>query len=195
VVLWDPCCGSGYLLTVIALLHRTMLRSVLATDIDPQAVELARQNLALLDPAALIAREHELAERAERFDKPSYLDTAQAAHRLSAKLTRQGGGLPVLTREANVFDRKDLAAAVRDVNPDVVITDVPYGEQTAWLGANDGADVPEMLAAIASVLPEDAVLGVTVRGRRVPLGGARRRESLKIGTRAVALLYAGDVAG
>jgi hypothetical protein len=43
------------------------------------------------------------------------------------------------------------------------------------------------------VLPGDAVLGVTTRGRRVPLGGIHPRETLKVGTRAVALLYAGDV--
>ena len=195
VALWDPCCGSGYLLTVIALLHRRLLRSVLATDIDPRATELARQNLALLDPEALIVRGHELAERAERYGKPSYLDTAQAAHRLSAQLARQGGPLPVVVREANAFDAADLAAIVPGACPDVVITDVPYGEQTAWLGADDGGGVPQLLAAMASVLPADAVLGVAIRGRRVPLGGTRPRESLKLGTRTVALLYAGDVTG
>jgi hypothetical protein len=193
VALWDPCCGSGYLLTVIALLHRGLLRSVLATDIDPRAAELASQNLAMLDPAALIAREKELAARAERFAKPSYLDTAQAAHRLSAELTRQGGPLPVRVREANAFDRQDLAAVVAGGRPDVVLTDIPYGEQTAWLGAHDDAGLPRMLAALAAVLPGDAVLGVTTRGRRVPLGGIHPRETLKVGTRAVALLYAGDV--
>jgi hypothetical protein len=180
---------------VIALLHRRLLRSVLATDLDPRATALARQNLALLDPAALIAREKELAERAERFAKPSYLDTAQAAHRLGTELARQGGSLPVQVREANAFDRRDLAAAVAGGCPDVVLTDMPYGEQTAWLGGHDGAGLPQMLAAVAAALPGDAVLGVTTRGRRVPLGGIRPRETLKVGTRAVALLRAGDVTG
>ncbi len=48
LTLWDPCCGSGYLVTVIGLLHRPRLRRVIATDVQPQAVSLATENLALL---------------------------------------------------------------------------------------------------------------------------------------------------
>jgi hypothetical protein len=191
-VLWDPCCGSGYLLTVLGLLHRRSIGAVLATDAAEPALDLARRNLALLDPRALQERAAELDARAEEFGKPSYREAAESARRLGRTLAEDGGPLPVGVRRANAFDREELAAAVAatGVVPDLVLTDVPYGEQTDWLGADDDAGVPEMLTAVAAVLPDHAVLAVTVRGRRVPLGGVRARESFKIGTRAVALLTA-----
>ncbi|GAA5003639.1 rRNA methyltransferase [Kitasatospora paranensis] len=189
-VLWDPCCGSGYLLTVLGLLHRRSIGAVLATDAAEPALDLARRNLALLDPRALRERAAELDARAEEFGKPSYREAAESARRLGRTLAEDGGPLPATARRANAFDRAELTAAVAGIAPDVVLTDVPYGEQTDWLGADDDAGVPEMLTAVASALPDRAVLAVTVRGRRVPLGGIRARESFKIGTRAVALLTA-----
>ncbi|MFF2044462.1 rRNA methyltransferase [Kitasatospora sp. NPDC058170] len=189
--LWDPCCGSGYLLSVLGLLHRPVIGSVLATDLADEALALAEENLALLDPDALALRAQVLEERAERFGKPSYLEAADSARRLADGLARDGGRLPAEVRRANAFDREDLAEAVEGRVPDIVITDVPYGEQTGWLGAEGEAGVPEMLAAVASVLPAHAVLAVTTRGRRVPLGGVRAAESFKVGTRAVALVPAG----
>ncbi|MDH6112124.1 SAM-dependent methyltransferase [Kitasatospora sp. MAP12-15] len=189
-VVWDPCCGSGYLLSVIGLLHRRAVSSVLASDLSAEALGLARENLSLLDPAALEARAKVLEEQAERFAKPSYLESADAARRLARTLTDDGGPLPAAVHRADAFDRGELAAAVAGAAPDIVVTDVPYGEQTEWLGAEGEAGVPEMLAAVASVLPGHAVLAVTVRGRKVPLGGVRPKESFKIGTRAVALLTA-----
>jgi hypothetical protein len=56
VTIWDPCCGSGYLLTVLALQHRERVREVIASDIDADAVALARRNLALLTKRGLAAR-------------------------------------------------------------------------------------------------------------------------------------------
>lgn len=192
---WDPCCGSGYLATVLGLCHRRRIGALLATDIAPDALDLAGRNLALLDPDALEARAADLAERAERLGKPAYLEAARAARRLGRGLAGDGGALPARTARANAFDRGELAAAVAGHRPDVVVTDVPYGERTDWLGAPDGAAVPEMLAAVASVLPAHAVLAVTARGRKVPLGHVRAEESFRVGTRAVALLRASRITG
>src|SRR5919198_6265316 len=45
--LFDPCCGGGYLVTVAGLLHGDRLAGILASDIDPEAVDLAGRNLSL----------------------------------------------------------------------------------------------------------------------------------------------------
>ncbi|MFI6920033.1 rRNA methyltransferase [Nonomuraea spiralis] len=188
-VVWDPCCGSGHLLSVVGLLHRRLIASLVASDISANALDLAAANLLLLDPDALEARARVLEERAERFDKPSYLEAAGAARRLGGGLAAAGGSLPSLVRRADVFDRDELAAVTAATTPDIVITDVPYGEQTNWLGGHGEAGVPEMLGNVASVLPGEAVLAVTARGRKVPLGaGPRPRKEFRIGTRSVALL-------
>ena len=63
-IVWDPCCGSGYLLTVLSLLHRDQIAGIIGSDVDDAALELARQNLDLLSESGLALRSAELRERA-----------------------------------------------------------------------------------------------------------------------------------
>lgn len=186
---WDPCCGSGYLLTVIGLLHRRRISAALASDIDPAAVELAERNLALLTRAGLMARAAHLDEQAARWGRASHTAAAEAAHRLMAALSGDGGDLPNAVYQADVFDADRLRRLLAVRPPDVVITDVPYGEQTSWHGPNGADGVVGMLDTLGSVLGENAVIAVAVRGRKAPRADRLRTcGSFKIGTRTVALL-------
>ncbi|MEO3805556.1 rRNA methyltransferase [Nonomuraea sp. B1E8] len=193
-VVWDPCCGSGYLLTVLALSHRSRIASVLASDLDPEALGLAGRNLALLGRAGLAARAADLEARSVRFGKPAYGAAAHAAHRLAAELDAAGGDVPHAVRQADVFDPDQLRRALGHRAPDIVVTDVPYGEQTHWYGSGAASGVTGMVAALSAVLPPGSVIAVTVRGRKVPVEhGPRPRTSFKIGTRAVALFQTSGV--
>ncbi|MEU6410934.1 rRNA methyltransferase [Microbispora sp. NPDC046933] len=186
---WDPCCGSGYLLTVIGLLHRRRISAVLASDIDPAAVRLAERNLGLLAQAGLLARAAHLAEQAERLGRASYTAAAEAAHRIARTLCADGGDLPHAACQADVFDADRLRQILGGHRPDIVITDVPYGEQTSWHGPNGADGAAGMLATLGSVVGENTVIAVAVRGRKAPrVGGLRTCASFKIGTRTVALL-------
>jgi hypothetical protein len=194
VTIWDPCCGSGYLVTVLALRHRSRVREVIASDIDDAAVALARRNLALLTGAGLSTRAAELAALAGKFGKSSYAEAADAAVRLAEQLASSGGDVPSAAHVADVFDTAQVAAALDGRTAQVVITDVPYGEQTDWQGVNAGAGTPGMVRAVASIVPAETVLIVAVRGRKVPLGDqVRPIERFKIGTRSVAIARAGDL--
>lgn len=190
-LVWDPCCGSGYLLTVLALLHPRQITAVLGTDIDPAALHLAEQNLALLGREGLIARAADLDTRAERFGKPSYTAAAQAARRLARGLATGQSDVTHAVHRADVFDPDQLRRALDGRRPGVVITDVPYGEQTAWHGPDGASGVAGMLRALRVVLPANAVIAVAVRGRRLRLDdGLRAQTTFRIGTRAVALFRA-----
>ncbi|GAA2848172.1 hypothetical protein GCM10010517_05370 [Streptosporangium fragile] len=191
VVLWDPCCGSGYLLTVLAILHRSRIAAVLASDIGEDATRIAARNLALLTRAGLSERAADLRERAERFDKPSYAAAAEAAGRIGRELAGEGGDVPHRVHRADVLDPGELRAVIGERPPDIVVTDVPYGEQTAWLGPHGADGVPGMVRSLAAVLPADAVIALAARGRKVPLGALRPAASFRIGTRAVALIVPG----
>jgi hypothetical protein len=194
VTVWDPCCGSGYLLTVLALLHRREINEVIVSDIDDDAVALARRNLALLTQAGLRARAADLGELVERYGKPSHQEAVRAAGRLARLLADSGGDVPSVAQVADAFDPAQLGAVLGGRTPQLVITDVPYGEQTEWHGANAAAGAAGMVRAVASVLPADAVIVIAARGRRVPLGAeVRPFQKFKIGTRAVALLRAGQL--
>ncbi len=183
---WDPCCGSGHLLTTLVLQHRRDITAVLATDVDPEALILARKNLDLLSEQGMDARSVELRARADRLRKPSYLDAAASARRLARRLAEPGGALPSRVAQADVFSTDQLRRALAGQRPNLVLTDVPYGEQTSWAGPDRAAGIDGMLAALEEVLDDDAVIAVATRGRKARLAGPRRPlASFKIGTRAV----------
>lgn len=188
VTLWDPCCGSGHLLTVLGAIHRSSIREIVGTDVDPAALRLAARNVALLSDAGLAARAAELDEKAEHFGKPAYGAAARDARRIARGLAAAGGDVPVALARADALDAGDLERALDGRRPDLVVTDVPYGERTSWRGDRAAAGLEGLLGALAEVLDESAVVAVTVRGRSVPVGGRRRIVSFRVGTRAVALL-------
>ncbi|NLP82748.1 rRNA methyltransferase [Microbacterium sp. CFH 90308] len=189
LIVWDPCCGSGYLLTVLSLLHRDEIAGIIGSDVDDAALDLAKQNLDLLSESGLMQRSAELRERAAEFDKPSYTRAAEAAQRLAHQLTARGGPLPYSFARADAFDPQQLRRALDGQRPKMVITDVPYGEQTTWAGPRADQGLTGMLRSISSVLDDDVVIAIATRGRKVLLDERiPRLASFKVGTRAVTLL-------
>lgn len=185
--LWDPCCGSGYLATVIGLLHRDRLRYVIASDVAPEAVTLAARNLALLTQGGLAARADELRARQAELGKPGYGSAAEAATRLTERLSAAGGDLSVDTGVADAFDSASLAAFLPVPPPDLVLADLPYGRQTTWTGSlpPEADPTQAMLRALCAVLPDHAIITLTTQARKVPLPpGVRPLERLRVGTRA-----------
>jgi 23S rRNA (guanine2535-N1)-methyltransferase len=184
LTLWDPCCGSGYLATVIGLSNRATLDRILCSDVSPDAVTLASRNLALLTAAGLEGRERELLGRASEFGKQEYAERAAAARRLYEVLQASGGDLPGSAVRADVFDPAALAALPP---ADLVITDAPYGDQTEWQGTAPAAGNPlrALLGSLCQVLPGHAVVALCARQRRVtfdpPLPALER---FRIGHRA-----------
>lgn len=81
--------------------------------------------------------------------------------------------------------------------PDVVMTDVPYERQTGWHGSAAAAADPVrgLVAALGEVLPAHAVVVVTTQARKVPLPGVPLLARVRVGTRASALVRAGDGGG
>lgn len=77
----------------------------------------------------LAERERELRERAHPYQRPGYLAAAEAARRFTSALQDAGGDLPTVAATADVFVPADLAALP---TADLVVTDVPHGEQTIW---------------------------------------------------------------
>lgn len=191
--LWDPCCGSGYLVTVLALLHRRHLASVHASDIDGDAVGLAARNLALLSADGLTERARELRIEARRLNRPAMLERSAAAERLASLRDAHGGAVP------HTLARGDAFAPQPPTTPtDVVLTDVPYSELTHWHGSLP-CDEPPLLAllrSVAEVVPQHAVLVVTARTRKVALPGELKPlERFRLGSRAAVFLRAAAIPG
>lgn len=189
VRLWDPCCGSGYLATVLGLLHRDLLTHVRATDVDADAVGIAARNLELLTAEGLAERERELRRSARDFGRVAFIERAEAARDLAARLAEMGGDLPHVSAVADVF------TLTEPVESDLVITDVPYGEMTRWEGSAPEDPLRGLLASMGRVLPARAVVVVTARTRRVRLPeGVQALERVKVGNRSAVLVRARDLA-
>ncbi|TSB21415.1 rRNA methyltransferase [Streptomyces benahoarensis] len=191
-VLWDPCCGKGYLSTVVGLVHRDRIAAVVASDIDDASLEIARANLALLTARGLADRAAEQAGKAARFGKPGYTEAAAAAERLAARLAADGGDLPHTVHHADVFDPSALERAAAGFAPDIVVTDVPYGERVQWQGASD-TGLPGMLTSLARVLPERGVIAIGIRGRKFPPVPGVASRKFRVGTRSMGLFRVADV--
>ena len=195
VSLWDPCCGSGYLATVVGFLNRDRLRDVVCSDISEEAIAVAARNLRLLSRDGLADRARTQRARAAEFEKPGYADAADAAERLAVLLDAHGGDLPTRVVHANALDPASLAGALPPSAPDLVITDVPYGQQTAWIdpaGAHDRDPLTRLSDALGAVLRPDAVVAICASGRKVTIrGGPPALARFRLGTRSVVITRAG----
>lgn len=214
LTVWDPCCGAGVTLTVLGLLGVGITRLV-GTDADPEPLDLARRNLALLDPGGLAARAADLDALAARHDKPSYADAATAARTLVPASTPTWSVAVADARDTAAVRGALAGASPDDAGPDLVLADLPHGIRTTWAASptRPGAvDTPalgagparaaaadqdqdpgvEFLRAVATVLRPDAVVVAVGRGRTVPLpGGARPLDRVRVGHRAAVLVRAG----
>lgn len=195
ISLYDPCCGAAYHLSVLALLHRERLGSVIASDIDPSAVARARKNLGLATLAGLDARIDEIAQLSDAYGKPSHAEAAASGYRLRERIAADAQTHPLATT-AFVADALD-GSALRDLlgpgTVDVVVTDVPYGWHSQWrLGAEAGqtADATwRLLDALRSVLRPSGVVAIVSDKRQRALHERYRRvDQFQVGKRRAVIL-------
>jgi len=187
-VVYDPCCGSGYMLAVIGLLHGAQIRAVLASDIDESMLETARRNLSLLTAEGMRARIEQLRELYEQYGKPSHAEALESAAVLDEYRARGTLG------SIEVFPADITAGppdAVRNSGfcpVNIVIADLPYGHLTGWRsGSADPA--ARMLDSLFPLLRPGASVVALVAGKSHKLRHERYRRLalLKAGKRQIAL--------
>ena len=177
-VVWDPCCGLGHLLVCAALSQDVAL--ALASDVDPDAVDLARRNLELLKPEGLADRAREIGHR----------DDADATIRPVYSILREPAPA-TRTFVADATDPTSCALGLGDVKPDIVLTDTPYGDQTVWADAS--REVGHLLASMEVTTAPGAVVGLVTSNRlRLPATTWQRAGTWNIGKRRVWLLHKGE---
>jgi hypothetical protein len=187
--LYDPCCGGTYHLAVLAFLHGDKVSEIIASDIDPEALSVARRNLSLLTPEGLDRRIAELHEMQTRFGKESHAEALASAERLRQRLEAIH---PPRARlfQADVFDTQAIRQGLGGEQVNLVITDIPYGIQSEWQGNAAGGDpVWQMLESLTGVLAEGAVAAIA--STKEQKGGHERYQQvgkLKMGKRLVIFL-------
>jgi 23S rRNA (guanine2535-N1)-methyltransferase len=194
-VLYDPCCGAAYHLSVLAYLHWEHIQAVIASDADPEAVRLAAGNLRLLSLAGLDRRTGEITEMLRQYGKESHqqaLDSAMVLRDRIAILS-QDHPIQTLTFQANALDASMLSSGLEDAAVDIVFTDIPYGLHSHWLSSASAQDVADplrsMLDALLAVLkPTSLVAIASDKRQKVVHEGYQRVEHFQLGKRRVTFL-------
>ncbi len=190
---YDPCCGTGYLLSVVAFLHWEQISTVMGSDIDAQAVSLAERNLALLSPAGLDQRITELDVLFNRYGKKSHQEALESAQRLRQKVLAQPRPIFTQVFQADVTDSAGLAAGLSGKKIDIVLTDVPYGQHSQWQFTRSAPADPvwAILEALRGVLAPAGIVAVASAKRQKAAHEAYQRiEHFQIGKRQVIILQA-----
>lgn len=180
--IYDPCCGGAYLLTTLGFLHGNDLSEIIASDIDENAVDLAKRNLALLTLPGMNKRMDELQNYIKEFDKDSHKEAFVSASRL--KTMHQKLNSPI---HVNCF-RSDALNSSITMSVDLVITDVPYGNIVNWSNnKNDSLEI--FLESIFKVLKSTSILVIiTTKSQVVNHDKFNRIKHFTIGKRRVSFL-------
>ncbi len=149
---YDPCCGGGYSLTVLGYWHQDVVAKLYGSDIDAKMVETAKKNLALLGSEGLDRRYTELKSLHEMYGKESHREAMRSLERLRNKLT---ANIP-----SEIFEA-DCTKALPHISPDIIITDIPYGNLVDWNGDSSNP-LQDMLQQLAAISHRDTVLAVSM---------------------------------
>ncbi|MBC7879064.1 MAG: hypothetical protein H7Y59_17985 [Anaerolineales bacterium] len=193
-VLYDPCCGEAYHLSVLAFLHGEYIREVMASDVDEKIVTVAKRNLGLLSLAGLDNRINEISKMLEQYGKDSHKDALRSASILKDKLLGLHKEQPHATKvfQANATNGKEISENIKDKSVDVVFTDVPYGQHSHWQDSefNDSSNpLSSMLDALLGVLSSSSVVAIAFdKKQKVSHESYQRLEQFQIGKRRVVIL-------
>lgn len=192
-VLYDPCCGGAYHLTTLAYFNWQQIELIYASDIDPDALSIARRNLALLEPSGLDRRTDEIAAMAAAYGKESHATALANAAFLKAQLTELRSTHTIATQvfQADATDTNALAGTITHGSVDMVIADVPYGKESNWVTQPDEDNTPTgaMLSALLPLLDTRAVIAVsTTKQDKVRHSAYQRLEKFNVGKRQITLL-------
>lgn len=194
-VLYDPCCGAAYHLTVLAYLHWRSFYQIIGSDIDEQAVSVAQKNLGLLSAEGMKRRFNEISELFQLYGKESHKEALKSSHRLRHRMFALTKDHPLKTRvfQANALDSEALRENLKDIAVDIVFVDVPYGLHSMWqnpdANTRSSNTLWQMLDALLGILrPTSVVAIISDKRQKASHENYQRLEHFQVGKRRVVLL-------
>lgn len=180
ICLYDCCCGGGYLLTVLGFLNQDTIGRIIGSDINTELLGIAKKNLSLLSAEGLNKRIEEIEQMITSFQKQSHIDAKNSAIALKSLITTN--------IEWEVFQSDVLCDIDLKEKPDVVITDVPYGNMVDWRG-NEENFVDRLLDTLYGICHSETVIGLCMdKKQKAKNQKFVRLEKQKIGKRKFEIL-------
>ncbi len=180
ICIYDPCCGGGYLLTVLGFLNFGKIKSILASDINDAAIQLAGENLSLLHKNGLERRIQQLNHLQLLHNKDSYMKALDSAANL----------LCIVTNSTHEIEHKVFRADILSNHPfvdqnfkaDIIFTDVPYGNLVNW--QNKNKDSMNLLDQLLPVIKDNSIVAIcSDKSQKFESDYFRRMEKQIIGKR------------
>jgi len=197
--IYDPCCGGGYLLVTLAFLHWPEVQAIYGSDMDVSALEVANRNLNLLNVEGIQQRIDHIESQIKLFDKPSHKDAYLSAQRLKTHLLQflNDHSIAAHTFNANIITDELTGYFAKPI--DLVITDIPYGNRSSWLGLpQDTLHEPSwyMLQSLLKILSAHSVVAIASnKQQKIAHDHYRRIDHFQIGKRRVVLFKPINLAG
>jgi tRNA G10 N-methylase Trm11 len=192
VILYDPCCGAAYQISVLAFLHGELIREVIGSDLDEKAVTVARRNLGLLHVDGFDRRMNEITEMFEQYGKDSHQDALRSASLLKKRLSALTTEHSLETRvfQANAVDSKEIAGQLRPHSVDIVFTDVPHGQHSYWRDSSASSNpLNSLLEALRGTLSSSAIVAIASdKQQKVSHDSYERIERFQVGKRRIVVL-------
>jgi len=180
ICIYDPCCGSGFMMTVIGFLNYNSLETIICSDCNDEAVYVAEQNLNLLSSSGINERLSHLQNLYLQYNKLSHLQAIKSAKNL-AELISKERKINTITFNADILSSSALSNT--SFQADIVFTDIPYDNLVSWQkGDEDSAN--RLLDNLLPVVKPDSVIAICSNKRqRVHSDKYIRLEKQQIGKR------------
>jgi hypothetical protein len=189
---YDPCCGGGYLLATLGFLHWPDITEMVGSDVDSAALGVAAQNLDLLKVEGMQQRIEHIQAMIAEFDKPSHKAAYESAQRLRIRLLESLKSHPIAVRTFNANAMTDRLTNHFAAPADLVITDIPYGDHSSWIGLpSDARNEPSwvMLQSLLGILtPHSLVAIASNKQQKISHDRYQRVDHFQIGKRRVVIL-------
>ena len=183
--LYDPLCGTGYLLTTLGFLHGQKLSKLYASDIDWEILQRAKANLGLLTASGLEKRRVDLEKLYAAYGKLSHREAMRSAANLSEKLPQEIY-VDCFQADATKIDHECL----KEKEVDIVISDIPYDALTHWKVLAERDDpLSKMLSGLQAYLSPPAIVAIIGdKKTKVPTLTYQRIKTFTLGKRRVTML-------
>lgn len=157
ICLYDCCCGGGYLLTVLGFLNQNTIGRIMGSDINGHTLATAEKNLSLLSERGINKRIEELDQMITSYQKQSHIDAKKSAVFLKSLITKE--------IEHKIFQADALNEIKTDIIPDIIITDVPYGNIVDWGIAEENL-IDRLLNSLYGICSADTIIGICMNKKQ-----------------------------
>lgn len=182
ICLYDPCCGGGYLLTVLGFLNFEKIGRIMASDVDGGALALADANLSLLSRDGLEERIRQINRLRMLHQKQSHTEALSSAENLLKRISRPAGEHEIAHKvfQTDILSPRPLEG--QGFQADIVLTDVPYGNLVEWQSEHGGG--VNFLDQLLPVLTDRSVVAVcSDKAQKFGSSHFRRAEKQIVGKR------------